>query len=209
MTALARLQTLVTPMTVLVLVGRGSLLAAQRLRVRDFAAQLGITTTTEVLFRRRRRGAVGDQLVAQLSAVTSTVLVESITLFGTEPVSALMTAARLASGRVLLSVEEPWLDALGTVLPELGQWLANALQTRRREAARAALARARSAGTKIGRPRMNLDPEVLLQLARQHGVAGAAQRLGCGVTTARRQLKAVFERRQQPFAAAPVVEVFQ
>jgi hypothetical protein len=209
MSALPEPKSLVKTAAVLLLVGRGSPLAAQRLRGRGFAAQLGMTVADEVVFRRRRRGAVGDQLVAMLPADASTVILESVSLLSAEPIFALMTAARLACGRTLLSAREPWLDGLGSVLPELGAWLAESLRSQRREAARAALVRARSAGAKIGRPRVNLDPDVLLQLARQHGVAGAAERLGCGETTARRKLKAIFELRKQPFAAAPAVEVLQ
>ena len=75
----------------------------------------------EVVFRRRRRGGVGDQLRAALPTGTAVVVIERLTVLSKEPVMALLAAAEIRSmGSMLVSVEEAWVSDVGAIFPALG-----------------------------------------------------------------------------------------
>lgn len=183
-----------TPVThanaVLLLAGRGEPMASQRLRLKTYAQQLGLVLAGEVIFRRRRRGSVGEQLRAVLPPVARVVVVESLRSLSKDPVAALLAASEIRSTAVVVSATEPFLADLGPTLQSLGAWLEEMRTEHRRAQTKAALSRARAAGRRLGRPRREFgDPAMVLRLAADVGIAAAAAQLGAGETTLRRFLK--------------------
>ena len=142
------------PKAVLLLAGRGRPLLAQRQRLYEHAQQLGLAIIGEQVFRRRRRGGLGEQLRAALPVGVTVVVIERMAALTKDPLTALLAAAEIRSmGFALVSAEESWLLEVGALLPALGGWLQAARKDQRREVARAALSRARAGGRKTGRPR--------------------------------------------------------
>jgi DNA invertase Pin-like site-specific DNA recombinase len=176
--------------TVLLLTARGVPLLAQRQRLRALAGQLRLGVGGEVVFRRRRRGGLGEQLrAALLPAGVAVVVVEQLVTLARDPLSALLIASEIRTmGLALVSASEPWLSDLGPALPALGAWLTASRQNQRSEAARAALGRARAEGRRVGRPRAKIDLTIALPLATRVGVERAAVQLGVGASTLRRAI---------------------
>lgn len=191
MADLPQSQSLIAPKAVLLLSGRGRPLVAQRLRLHALAGQLGLAVTGEAVFRRRRRGALAEQLRAALPAGVAVVVVEQLATLARDPLAALLGASEIRTmGLSLVSASELWLSDLGPSLPALGAWLAASRQHQRREAARVALGRARADGRRVGRPRKPIDLTIALPLATRVGTERCAALLAVGASTLRRAIAA-------------------
>lgn len=171
---------------------RGLPLLVQRQRLQLLADQLGVSVTEWVTFRRRRRGRLAEQLRDALPADTSFALIDRLADLGT-PLDALTAAAEtrcIGISLVSAAPEEAWLSDAEAVLPALGSWLALAAREQRSKAAKEALGRARAQGRMIGRPRVVVRLDIALPLISEVGVERAASKIGCGVSTLRRALRA-------------------
>jgi hypothetical protein len=183
------------PQALLLLTTRGIPLLAQRERLRAFAKQAGLGIIAEQAVHRRRRGSLAEQLRPLVPTGARVLLVDHLAVFAKrDPVAMLLAASEIRSllGLVVVSAapREAWLAEVGPALPALGAWLASSRREQRREAAVAALRRARVEGRRIGRPPVKIDMTVAMPLVRDVGVERAAAQLAVGETTLRRALRA-------------------
>lgn len=188
MSALPDIKSVVSPEAVILLTTRGAPLLSQRLRLLGFASQLGLAVAGEVVFRRRRRGGSGEQLLSVLPTGVAVVVVERLSGLAKDPLAALLAVAEIrAAGVSVVSAEESFVLEIGAALPALGGWLASARRNQRSEEARA---RARADGRRVGgRPRKVIDIAVADRRVAEVGVARTAVEIGCGETTLRRALR--------------------
>ena len=98
-----------------------------------------------------------------------------------------------AAGVRLVSCRETWLDSggpFGEVMAFLAGWAAGMESARKSERVKAALARKRAAGERLGRTPLPIDWELLRELrARGFGVRRIAKALGVSVGTVHKRLK--------------------
>lgn len=197
MSALPDPQSLDSLKVVAVTCTRGLPLLVQRQRLQLLADRLGLCVSGWVTFKRRRRGRLAEQLRGVLPADASFALIDRLADLGS-PLEVLAAAAEAKStGLSLVSAapEEAWLGDAEALLPPLGSWLAIAAREQRSKAAKEALGRARARGRTIGRPRVVVDLDMALPLVGEVGVERAATKIGCGVSTLRRALRAHENRR--------------
>lgn len=97
-------------------------------------------------------------------------------------------------GVQVVSHQEPWLDTRGPVrelLISIFAWVAQQERERNIERTLCGIETARSNGKTIGRPKVTLDMDEALKLRKQGlSIEATAKRLGCGVGTLCRALKA-------------------
>jgi DNA invertase Pin-like site-specific DNA recombinase len=191
MSALPDPKSLASLKAVLFLSARGGTLLVQRDRLRLFAVQLGLAVVDEVVFRRRRRTALGEQFRAALPSGAAVVVIDSLSGLAKDPLAALIAAAEIRStGIRLVSAEEEWLSEVGPFLPALGGWVGASLRAQRAGLAKAALSRARAEGRAIGRPRAKIDVKAALRLLSELGsVERTAAAISVGESTLRRALR--------------------
>jgi len=111
-----------------------------------------------------------------------------------DPVDLLQLLRRLrAAGVRLVSCREPWLDSggpFGEVMAFLAGWAASMESARKSERVKAALARKRAAGERLGRKPVAIDWELLRDMrSRGFGVRRIAKALGVSVGTVHKRLK--------------------
>jgi len=97
-----------------------------------------------------------------------------------------------ACGVRVLSHQEPWLDTSGPVadlLVAIFGWVAQQERERIRERILAGLARARSQGKRLGRPKFNLDhEEIKARYFELKSLRKTAMEFGCNASTIHRIL---------------------
>jgi DNA invertase Pin-like site-specific DNA recombinase len=182
----------IKPASLILLSGRGSDLVRQRVRLHAVAGQLGLEVFGELVFRRRHRSELLQQVRAALSERAGVVVLDRLAALANDPLAALLTASEIRTmGLALVSASEPWLSEAGPTLLALGEWLAAARLRQRSEVARAALARARADGRRLGRPRKAIDLAVAVPLAGRVGIERCAALLSVGASTLRRAIAGV------------------
>jgi len=97
------------------------------------------------------------------------------------------------SGVRLVSCKEPWADTdgpMGELLVFLAGWNAEQESARKSERVKAAFARKRAAGERLGRKPVTIDWRLLEEMrARGFGLRRIARALGCSIGTVHQRLK--------------------
>ena len=185
--------------------GRGETLARERLGLSEGAAQLGMQIAGEGAGRRRKTGRAVSSLRDALPPGVRAIILLNLSVLSKDPLDALGLAADLVSlGLELHVLEQKGLAGAETTLVLLAEWARTCRRAHRAEVAKAALASARNAGRRIGRPRKSLPPvDVLRFTVETIGAKRAAEQWNVGESTLRRALHGSGAAASRPSSPTP------